>query len=60
MQRLLEEFVVALWQADAAQGIWRAVYGVEGSLPLLIKLEGPQAVVDIAQAAAEQGKRWAQ
>lgn len=54
------QFLVALWQADAVRGIWQMVHGVEGSLPLLYALEGADAVVTIAQSAANDGGLWSQ
>ena len=54
----LREFLLLLWQADAAKSVWQIVHGVEGSLPLVAALEGPQAVVAIAQAAADDGGLW--
>jgi hypothetical protein len=56
----LDQFLVALWQADAQKGIWQMVHGVEGSLPLLYALEGADAVVTVAQAAANDGGLWSQ
>ncbi len=60
MRRLLEEFLVTLWQENAKQGIWQAVYGIEGTLPLLMALEGPQAVVEVARSVADEGALWLQ
>lgn len=54
----LAEFLQELWLADAQKGIWQAVHGVEGALPLLLRLEGSQAVVAVAQAAATDGALW--
>lgn len=47
----LADFLQTLWQNDARRSLWQAVHGIEGSFPLLIALEGPQAVVAIAQTA---------
>ena len=58
-QAQLREFLLTLWQSDAARGVWQTVHGVEGSLPLVAALEGPQALVAIAQAAADDGGLWA-
>lgn len=51
IQDLLAEFLINLWQSDAQRGVWQVVHGIEGSLPLLLALEGPGAVAAIAQAA---------
>lgn len=58
MRRRLEEFSVLLWQENARRGIWQAVYGIDGSLPMLLALEGPDALVEIANAAANEGALW--
>jgi len=58
MRRHLEEFSVLLWQENSRRGIWQAVYGVDGSLSMLLLLEGPDAVVEIATAAANEGTLW--
>ncbi len=58
-QAQLREFLLALWQSDAAKGVWQTVHGVEGSLSLVAALEGPEALVAIAQAAADDGGLWA-
>ena len=36
-------------QHDAGRGVWQAIHGVEGTLPLLLALDGPQAVAQLAQ-----------
>ena len=51
-RNLLAQFVIDLWQTDAAKGEWQAVHSVEGSLPLLLALEGAQALVTIARRAS--------
>lgn len=58
MRTWLEKFALALWQEDAEHGIWQTVYGVEGTLALLLQLEGPDAVLDMAHAAATEGAVW--
>lgn len=50
--------LVRLWQADARRGLWQTVYGVSGSLPLLLALEGPGALADLARAAEDEGAQW--
>jgi hypothetical protein len=56
----LEQFMIELWQADAQKGIWQMVHSLEGSFPLLLAMEGPQAIVAIARVAANEGARWIQ
>jgi hypothetical protein len=56
----LHRFLVDLWQADAKRGLWQAIHGIEGSLPLVLALEGPEALVVVAQAVAREGSEWAQ
>ncbi len=53
---LLTKFLVDLWQASAQRGVWQIVHSIEGSLPLLLALEGPQAAVAIARAVADQNR----
>ncbi len=45
----LEQFMRGIWQHDAGRGVWQAIHGVEGTLPLLLALDGPQAVAQLAQ-----------
>lgn len=45
----LEQFMRGVWQHDAGRGVWQAIHGVEGTLPLLLALEGPGAVAQLAQ-----------
>jgi len=55
----LVQFVVGLWQDDAKRGLWQTVHGVEGSLPLVLFLDGPAAVASIAQSVAGLSSQWA-
>ena len=48
----LGQFLQRLWRADAQRNVWQTVHGIEGSLPLLIALEGAQSVLAIAQVAS--------
>lgn len=54
----LAQLLVGLWQDSAERGIWRTVYTLGGTLPLLIALEGSDAVVDIAQVTVAEGAQW--
>jgi hypothetical protein len=54
----LERWMGAIWQADSQRGLWQTVHGIEGLLPLLIGLEGPQAVVQLAHSVVEIGPQW--
>ena len=51
-------FLRDVWAADATKGIWQTVHGIDGALPLIIALEGPDAVVEIARLAATEGDTW--
>ncbi len=57
-QSVFGRFVADLWEADGARGIWQIVHGIDGSLPLVLALEGPGTVVGIARFAHEQGDDW--
>jgi hypothetical protein len=56
----LADFMVELWRGDAQKGLWQTVHGVEGSLPLLLALEGPEALLAVAYRVAQDGSRWAE
>ena len=45
----LEQFMRAIWQHDAGRGVWQTIHAIEGTLPLLLALDGPQAVTQLAQ-----------
>lgn len=49
-----------LWEGSVPQGIWPTVYSIGGSLPLLIRLAGSGAVVEIARTTAAEGYNWRQ
>lgn len=46
----LYKFLIELWQSSAQRGSWQIVHSLEGSLPLLLTLEGPLALVALARA----------
>jgi hypothetical protein len=46
----LRKFLINLWQTSAQRGPWQIVHSLEGSLPLLLALEGPLALVALARA----------
>ena len=58
VRRELERWMGAIWQADSQRGLWQTVQGIEGLLPLLIGLEGPQAVVQLAHSVVQIGPQW--
>ncbi|MEZ4664301.1 MAG: hypothetical protein R2911_42765 [Caldilineaceae bacterium] len=58
MRKPLADFMLNLWKENARKGIWQAVYGVDGSLYMLLTLEGADAVLAIADAAANDGALW--
>jgi len=52
-------FLAELWSANAARGLWQTVHGLNGSLPLVLALEGPPTIAAIARMAHERGPEWA-
>jgi hypothetical protein len=56
---VFSRFVLNLWQVDGTRGLWQLVRGIDGSLPLVLALEGPAALTDIARTAYEHGDSWA-
>lgn len=54
----VEQFIVAVWQHDSRRGLWQTVHGIEGLLPLLIALDGPESVVALARSVEQVGARW--
>lgn len=58
MEIHFNKFLGELWRESAKRGIWPTVYAIEGSLPSLIKLRGPEPIIEIAQATVEQGELW--
>jgi hypothetical protein len=60
LRQTLERFLTDLWRADARRGAWQIVHGLEGSLPLLLALEGPEVLVALARSVQQQGSLWEQ
>jgi hypothetical protein len=60
VRQAAESFLAQIWQVDAKRGIWQMVHSIEGSIPLLLALEGPQTLVAIARAASEKERLWGQ
>jgi hypothetical protein len=60
VRQTLELFLADLWRADAHRSAWQIVHGLEGSIPLLIALEGTSALVDLARAVQTQTAFWTQ
>jgi len=56
----LTDFILTLWQAAIPKGIWQTVHSIEGTLPLMLAIEGPDAVADLARTALKEGERWVQ
>ena len=48
----IESFLIRLWESNVLRGAWQTVHSLEGSLALLLVMEGPAALVTIAQRAA--------
>jgi hypothetical protein len=59
LHQTIERFLPQLWQADAQRGAWQIVHSLEGSIPLILALEGPTTLVAIAHAAYDQPHLWA-
>lgn len=57
-QAAMERFLIGIWTNDVQRGLWQTVHGIEGSLSLVIALEGPATVAAIAQHAAILGDNW--
>ncbi len=56
----LAAFATAIWAADRTRGVWQTVYGIEGTLPLVAALEGPDALVALARGVEQAGSRWSE
>lgn len=54
----LTQFLVQLWEEDVRKGLWQAVHGIEGSLALLLALEGADALMTLANVALREGSQW--
>lgn len=54
----LAKFLVHLWEGDVRKGLWQTVHGVEGSLSLLMALEGAEALMTLAGVALREGSNW--
>lgn len=52
LQPPIEAFLTRLWANSAQRGTWQTVHTIEGVLPLLLALEGPAALITIAQRVA--------
>lgn len=48
-RNILESFLRDLWRESADRGVWQTVHAIEGTLPTLLQLEGPHALVTIAR-----------
>lgn len=56
----LTRFVLDLWQDDVPKGLWQTIHGIEGTLGLVMALDGPASLVLVAQMAAREGPQWTQ
>ena len=54
----LASFLVELWEGDVRKGLWQTVHGIEGSLALLLALEGADALMTLAGVALREGNHW--
>ncbi len=54
----LTQFLVQLWEHDVPKGLWQTVHGIEGSLALLLALDGAHALMALAHVALREGSQW--
>ena len=54
----LTQFLAGLWEMDVQKGLWQTIHGIEGSLSLMLVLEGADALVTLAQVAVREGSAW--
>jgi hypothetical protein len=54
----LAQFLVQLWENDVRKGLWQTIHGIEGSLALLLALDGPDALLTVAQVTLREGSQW--
>jgi hypothetical protein len=54
----LTQFLVQLWESDVRKGLWQTIHGIEGSLALLLALDGPDALMTLAQVTLREGSQW--
>lgn len=54
----LHDFVTGIWTQDSRAGIWQLVHGIDGTLPLILALEGPGAAIEIATAVVDEAESW--
>jgi hypothetical protein len=60
IRQTLESFLADLWRADAQRSAWQIIHGLEGSIPLLLALDGATALVELARAVQTQNSLWTQ
>jgi hypothetical protein len=54
----LTQFLVRLWEEDVRKGLWQTIHGIEGSLALLLALEGADALMTLTNVALREGSQW--
>ncbi len=54
----LTQFLVKVWESDVRKGLWQTIHGIEGSLALLLALEGSDALMTVAQVTLREGSQW--
>jgi hypothetical protein len=54
----LTQFLVQLWESDVRKGLWQTIHGIEGSLALLLALDGSDALMTLAQVTLREGSQW--
>lgn len=56
----LTRFVLDLWQDDVPKGLWQTIHGIEGTLGLVLALDGPASLALVAQMVAREGPQWSE
>ncbi len=60
LTRILQQWAVELWTQSAQEGIWQAVYSIDGCLELMQALEGAQSILTVGRFAqsAHENLAW--
>ena len=50
VRNVIDAFLRDLWRESAQRGLWQVVHSIEGTLALLLHVEGPGGILAIVQA----------
>jgi len=50
VRNVIDAFLRDLWRESAKRGLWQVVHSIEGTLALLLQVEGPGGILAIVQA----------